>query len=408
MDMESDNKTALDYARLGCEAIMHRYSPKDLPPEGTLFYHQGVFLSGMMRLYHLTGEDKYFNYIKEYFDCAIGPKGEIYGIDHEITDWMPEPSWREGIKIKSLTMLDCKQPVIIMYDLYDKTKDEKYLTAIKKISESMYFWPVNSYGGYWHMMYEYDQMWLDGAYMAGPLSVMYSERFDDPRLRDRAIKQIFIMNEHMMDKKTGLYYHGWDPLKKMEWADKKTGLSPQIWGRAVGWLAVAILDMLDHIPKSHPDVERLKKIESELLCSIAKYRDKKTGMWFQVLDKPENPDNWIESSCNCLFIYSYAKAIEMGIISNNEYSNIIKKAYDSLISTIYYEKDILTIDNICTGTCIENGTYEYYINRSRTKNDLHGIGAFVLMCTEMQKYLNMFEPKETRGNDYRLKNCAAV
>ncbi len=98
----------------------------------------------------------------------------------------------------------------------------------------------------------------------------------------------------------------------------------------------------------------------------------------------------------------------MGIISNNEYSNIIKKAYDSLISTIYYEKDILTIDNICTGTCIENGTYEYYINRSRTKNDLHGIGAFVLMCTEMQKYLNMFEPKETRGNDYRLKNCAAV
>lgn len=409
MEFGLKDKSPLDYARLGCEAIMKKYTPDKLPPERTLFYHQGVFLSGMMRLYKLTGEDKYFNYIKEYIDSAIGTSGEVYGIDHEVTDWVPEPTWGEGIKQRSLTMLDCKQPVILMYELYDKTGDEKYLKAIKKISESMYFWPVNNYGGYWHMMHECDQMWLDGAYMVGPLSVMYSERFKDPRLRDRAIKQILIMDEHMKDVKTGLYYHGWDASRKQKWADKETGLSSQIWGRALGWYAVAILDMLDYIPKNHPDIERLKRIEAELLNSLAKYQDIKTGMWFEVLDKPEKQDNWVESSCTCLFIYSYAKAIEKGIISKDEYAHILEKAYKGLIESIYYDDEgTLTIDNICGGTCIEKGTYEHYINREKIKNDLHGVGAFVLMCSEMQNYLSMSKPKEARGNDYRLKRCEMI
>ena len=168
---------------------MKKYTPEKLPPEGVLFYHQGVFLSGMQNVYFLTGEKKYFNYIKEYVDNAIGKDGEIYGIDHEITKFNHDPNWGVGIKQRSLTMLDCKQPVILLYNLYDETGDKKYIKAIKKISESMYFWPVNNYGGYWHMMHECDQMWLDGVYMVGPMSVMYSERFKDPRLLDRAIKQ---------------------------------------------------------------------------------------------------------------------------------------------------------------------------------------------------------------------------
>lgn len=45
----------VEYGRLACDAIMHKFSPEDLPPKGVLFYHQGVFLSGMERIYKLTG-----------------------------------------------------------------------------------------------------------------------------------------------------------------------------------------------------------------------------------------------------------------------------------------------------------------------------------------------------------------
>ena len=373
----------LQYAKLACDAIMQKESPAELWPAGAMFYIPGVFLSGMQRVWHLTKERKYFDYIKEYFDSVLAPDGNLYGVCHEIE--IPRTEG-EHYNYRALTMLDCKQPSILLYDVYDETGDEKYVKPIKTIGQSMYYWPVNQYGGYWHMMTQPHQMWLDGAYMAGPLSVKYAKRFGDPTLRERAIKQVFLMDEHMKDERTGLYYHGWDDSKKEAWADPETGLSGQIWGRAVGWYAVAILDILDDIPTDHPAVERLKQIEVDLLKVLAKYQDVKTGMWFQVLDKPEKEDNWVETSCTCLFIYSYAKAIRMGILEK-EYAVILEKAYKGIVDILYYDENgYLVIDGICIGTCIESGTYEHYINRAKLKNNLHGVGAFVLMCVEMELY----------------------
>lgn len=381
--------SALEYAAQACEAIMTKYSPQELPPKGSFFYHQGVFLSGMERLYELTGDKKYFHYIKEYVDYVLGPNGEVYGFCHELGK--REESRFAG---KELTMLDCKQPVILLYKLYDETGDEKYMNAIKTIGESMYYWPVNEYGGYWHMMNQHNQMWMDGAYMCGPLSVKYAKRFGATVLRERAINQIFIMNEHIKDVKTGLYFHGWDPTKKARWADKETGRSENIWGRAVGWYAVAILDMLDDIPQDHPAVERMKQIEADLLEALVKYQDPETGMWYEVLDKPGAEGNWVESSCTHLFVYSYAKAIRLGIISKEKYAPVLEKAYAGCVDALYYDdKGQLVVDYVCVGTCIDAGTYEHYINRGCTQNDLHGMGAFVLMCTEMEKYRQVYEEK---------------
>ena len=377
------NKKPVEYGIDACSSIMNNFAPEKLPPEGVLFYHQGVALSGMQQIYLLTGEKKFFNYIKNYVDSVIGPNGELYGFNHEITtEDMPK------LARNALTMLDNKQPTILLYNLYDETGDEKYLNAIKTVAQSMYFWPVNSKGGYWHMMTQPYQMWMDGAYMAGPLSVMYADRFGDTVLRERAIKQIFIMNEHMKDPKTGLYYHGWDESKAEQWADKQTGLSSYFWGRAVGWYAVAILDILDYIPEDHPAVSRLKDIEVDLLKSIVNFQDKKTGMWFNVLDKIDDPKNWVESSCTNLFIYSYAKAIRKDVIGK-EYEEVLMKAYKGIEDKLYYDEDgFIVIDNVCCGTCIDSGTYEHYICRAQLKNDLHGMGAFLLMCAEMQRYLD--------------------
>ncbi|MBO5008316.1 MAG: glycoside hydrolase family 88 protein [Clostridia bacterium] len=375
--------TPLGYAELACKMMMNNYEAKDLPPKGAFFYHQGVFLSGMQNVYYLTGDKKYFDYIKEYIDSVIGENGELFGICHEITP--QDASWFVSSAIQ---LLDCKQPSILLYNLYDETGEEKYMNAIKTIAQSMYFWPVNSEKGYWHMMTQHNQMWLDGAYMAGPLSVMYAHRFGDDTLRERAIEQVFIMERHMKDKNTGLYYHGWDESKEEPWSDKETGLSGQFWGRAIGWYAVAVLDILDYIPDNHPAVERLNKIEADLLEALVNYQDAATGMWYEVIDKIDAEDNWIETSCSCLITYAYAKAVRKGIVAKDKYASVIDKAYAGIIDSLSYdEKGDIVIDNVCIGTCIDSGTYEHYINREKIKNDLHGVGAFILMCAEMQRYL---------------------
>ena len=382
--MDYNERIPQQYGEMACEALMHKFEPSKLPPENVLFYHQGVFLWGMQQIYFLTGDKKYFNYVKEYCDSVIGKNGELIGFCHELTKPETPP-----LAKCALTMLDHKQATIILYNLFDETGDEKYINAVKEAAKSMHYWPVNQYGGYWHMMTQHNQMWLDGAYMAGPLSVMYAKRFGDTVLRERAINQIFIMDDFMKDEKTGLYFHGWDDSKEMSWADPKTGLSSQIWGRAVGWYAVAIMDILEYIPKDHPSVPRLVQIESDLLKALARVQDKETGMWYNVLDKPKEKGNWIESSCTHLFVYAYAKAIRLGAVEEDEFSEILEKAYKGSIDRLYLDEDgYLVIDDVCIGTCIDEGTYEHYISRERIKNDLHGAGAFILMCAEMQRYRN--------------------
>lgn len=379
----------LQYGELACKTLMKRFAPEQLPPAGALFYHQGVFLSGMEKIYFLTKKREYFEYIKRYIDCCIGKSGELFGLCHEITKWKKPETWPEDINLYALTRLDNKQPSILLYNLYDETRDRKYLNAAKTIGESMYFWPVNCYGGYWHMMTQPNQMWLDGAYMAGPLSMMYADRFDDPVLAQRAIRQIMLMNEHMRDSKTGLYYHGWDESRSMPWANEHTGLSGQFWSRAIGWYAVAILDILDYVTYEHPDRETLCNIEQDLLYALAKYQDGKSGMWFNVTDRIDEKRNWIETSGSCLFTYSFAKAIRKGIVNGEEYTQILKKAYNGIIKSLRLDKQgDLIIDHICVGTCIDSGTYEHYVSRPTVKNDLHGAGAFILMCAEMERYKN--------------------
>ena len=380
-----NKKSPLEYGKLACKAIMQKYEAEKLPPEGVLFYHQGVLLSGMQNVYYLTKDKKYFDYIRKYADSVLGENGELIGFVHELTT--VDTPW---LAKQALQMLDHKQATIILYNLFDETGDDKYIKPVIEAAKSLYYWPVNDYGGYWHMMTQPNQMWMDGAYMVGPLSVIYAKRFEDPILRDRAIKQVFLMDELIKDEKTGLYFHGWDGSKdKMAWANNETGCSSEIWGRAVGWYAVAILDMLDYIPEDHPDVPRLKKIEIDLLNALVKYQDQDTGMWFEILDKPEKKDNWIESSCTNLFIYSYAKAIRTGLVSEEEFGDVLRKAYEGSIDSLTYDiEGNIQINHICAGTCIDEGTYEYYVNRPRVINDLHGAGAFILMCAEVQRYCN--------------------
>lgn len=373
-------RSALQYAALACETIMRRFAPHEVPPAGAFWYHHGVLFSGMERVYEMTGEAKYFDYIKAFADSAIGPNGEIRGICQEF-----DPDYKD-VAHNALFTMDGKQCAIILYKLYDETGDVKYMNALKTLTESMYYYPTNIYGGYWHKITTPHQMWLDGAFMGGPLIARYAKRFGVPVLRERAIKQIFLMADHLKDEKTGLYYHGWDPTLEAEWADKETGLSPQFWGRAIGWYAVAILEIMDEIPADHPAVARMKQIEADLLEALAKYADPQTGMWFQIIDKPGAEGNWIESSCSYLFTYSIAKAIRKGIVSAEKYMPIVEKAFASAIQRLRYDDEgSIDIDNICIGTNINEGTYEYYINRPCETNHIIGMGAFVLMCTEVEK-----------------------
>ena len=236
------------------------------------------------------------------------------------------------------------------------------------------------------MLHHTNQMWLDGFYMASPMLVRYALRFDEKELIDLAVLQMTLMWEHMHDETTGLLYHAWDESKQAPWSDPETGLSSVFWGRAMGWYAVAAVDIADFLPPEHPARKTCIEIAAELLRALAKYQEPQTGLWYQVVDQGARPDNWLESSCSALYTYAVSKAVRLGWLDES-YRAVADKGYRGLIQMMDTDgQTYLNVPRICIGTCL--GDYKFYVNRPVETNMLIGVGAFLLMCNEYQLLQN--------------------
>ncbi|MDR6551711.1 glycoside hydrolase family 88 protein [Paenibacillus qinlingensis] len=350
----------IQWAEAACQALMAKFEPEQLPPD-RFHYHQGVFLSGMEKCWRETNDDTYYTYIKRWVDSQILADGSI-------KKYNPDE-------------LDDIQPGVLLFNLLEQTGDERYKKALYTLVPLLKSWKTNPSGGFWHKERYPNQMWLDGLYMAGPIATQFGKTFGEADYFDMMTYQAILMEKHTKDPNTGLLYHGWDETKKAVWAAPETGLAPEFWGRAIGWYPVALLEMFEYLPADHKDKAKLTSILQDLLISLLPYQDEATGLWYQVVDKGDAPDNWLESSCTALYVHAIAKAVRFGYL-DSKYLTYAWKGYQGVIDTLKFDENgHVVIGNICIGTGI--GDYAHYIARPTSENDLHGAGAFILMCVEM-------------------------
>ncbi|TCN21465.1 glycoside hydrolase family 88/105 protein [Mesobacillus foraminis] len=352
---EVTSETAIAMAELACDTLMRNFTPAQLPPANVWHYHQGVFLYGMQRVWEKNGEARYFDYIKSYIDNLLDEEGNF---------------------LFERDQLDSIQVGILLFPLLNETREERYRKAAVKLRNLFGTLNTTKEGGFWHKdKYPY-QMWLDGLFMAGPFALMYDQAFGDPQLVDQVLYQEKLMRKNMKDPDSGLLYHAWDETRSMAWADKETGCSPEFWGRSVGWYGTALIDILDLLPEDHNGRADLISALEGLIQSYSDYQDEKTGLWYQIVDKGSQEDNWLESSCSSLFVYTIARAVEEGYV-DKKYLDTARKAYQGLLAQmIETTEDSLTMKGICIGTSA--GVYDYYVSRPVSENDLHGVGAFIL------------------------------
>jgi hypothetical protein len=71
-----NGQSALDYAKQGAETLMRKFTVEELPPKNRFHYHQGVYLSGVERTYLLSGEQKFYDYIKDWIDSTSTSKAK--------------------------------------------------------------------------------------------------------------------------------------------------------------------------------------------------------------------------------------------------------------------------------------------------------------------------------------------
>jgi unsaturated rhamnogalacturonyl hydrolase len=340
-----------------------------VPPKWV--YDFGVITSGLKTLWIKTGDRRYFDHIKKGVDAFVNADGTI-----------------KTYKAEDYNIDQVRMGTAVMM-LYRVTGEVKYKRAAELIRLQLKDHPRTIEGGFWHKkIYPY-QMWLDGLYMGEPFYAEYADVFNEPPDFDDIANQFIWMEKHARDGKTGLLYHAWDESKKMPWADKMTGRAPMFWGRAMGWYVMAIVDVLDYLPKDHPKRPELIAILNRTMTAVEKVQDKKSGVWWLILDMPGRKGNYLEASSSCMFTYALAKGVRMGYLPAS-FMKSANSAWAGIHREFVVDKDgsvslIRTIGGAgLGGTPYRDGSFDYYAGEKVVTNDPKGVGAFLLAAVEME------------------------
>lgn len=286
--------------------------------------------------------------------------------------------------------------------------------------------PKPGAGGFFHKAQYPNQMWLDGLYMGTAFYAEWQNYFGNDLGNDDNFEswsdiasQFKIIHKYTYDSNKQLNYHAWsaDPADANSfWAKKNDpykGCSPEFWGRGMGWYFAALVDVLEMMPPAHPDYTALKEIVSQVANGLARYQDKTSGCWYQLLQydasikSDVNGDtingktynkcdqsNYLESSASSMFTYAYYKGIRLGLLDKKQFMPIADKAYNGLISNFIKEDADkgLSIIQSCASAGLgpakdlsRTGTVNYYLcgsDVSITRNEGKAIGPFIMASLE--------------------------
>jgi len=334
-------------------------------------YDQGVILKGIEGIWNATGEGKWFDYIQKGMDFYVQSDGSIKR--YKESDYNVD-----NINNGRLLLL-----------LYRVTGKEKYKKAVDLLRNQLRMQPRTSEGSFWHKKVYPNQVWLDGLYMAQPFYAEYAQLFHEDSAFNDIARQFMLIEHHARDAKTGLLYHGWDESKREKWADKNSGLSANVWGRAIGWYGMAMVDVLDYFPDHHSGRDSIIKILNRFAKAVVQVQDAKTGLWYDVPNKPKELKNYFEASASSMLVYTLAKAVRKGYLPASYLANA-KKGYDGLVkhfvktengqSNLYGTVSVSGLG----GNPYRDGSFEYYISEPVVVNDPKGIGAFINAAVEME------------------------
>jgi unsaturated rhamnogalacturonyl hydrolase len=350
------------------DSLIRRHSPA----AARWHYEEGLALKAIEQVERATGAAVYQRFVKDTIDLFVEPGGGIRG--YQIQEY-------------NLDQINAGK---LFFPLYRQTSDERYRQAAGLLRRQLAEQPRTRSGGFWHKQIYPHQMWLDGIYMAAPFYAEYARTFDEPPAFDDIAHQIVLIEAHTRDPNTDLLYHAWDESRQQRWADPTTGRAPHFWGRAMGWYAMALADVLDDFPADHPRHADIVTIFGRLAAAVARVQDDATGLWYQVLDQGGRAGNYQEASASCMFVYALAKGARQGYLPMG-YREVARKGYDGILRDLITVDDhgLVTLDRICAvaglgGDPYRDGSYDYYVGEPVAANDYKGVGPFILAALEIE------------------------
>ena len=350
-------------------------------------YVMGIEMEGMLDTYehYKEGNNAILDYLKEYPAKMIDEKGNITGYKYE--DF-------------NLDNVRTAKFILRMHNLFPTKGTEK---ALKTLFKQLQNQPRTKEGVYWHKAIYANQVWLDGIFMGLPFYCNYAVQTMKPKKAEKylndAVDQMVKTDYRTFDEKTQLWKHAWDETHQQFWANKEDGKSQHCWARALGWYVMAMTECLDAMPENYARRQEVIDLLNKAMKSVVKYQDKKTGVWYDVLDV-KSDKNYLESTASSMFAYVLLKGYRKGYLSE-EYLKAGVKAYNGILKQFIKVNTDKTISltRCCAVSGLgpgpgpyvkkpnykRDGSFEYYMSEPIRDNDAKGVGPFIWASLEMEQ-----------------------
>lgn len=337
-------------------------------------YVDGCMMTSLLSLYRQTKDEKYYRFVESFIDYYVLEDGTLRGYE------------------QSTYNLDDICESRVLFDLYERTKQEKYNKAIELTYRHILRQPRTKEGSFWHKLIYPHQVWLDGLFMAQPFYTRYETLRNQQKNYDDILNHFKVVRKHMYSEQDQLYYHGYDASKTAFWANKTTGLSKNFWLRATGWYVVSIVDVIDYLDVSYPArKDYFFPLLKEAIDGLLTYQDKKSNLFYQVINQPNEPKNYLESSGSALIAYAILKGVRLGALDLS-YQAIGQAIFNGIVDMYISDNDgDLNMKGICLVSGLgpdhnlrRDGSVAYYLSEPIVENDAKGVGPFIMAYTEMK------------------------
>lgn len=332
-------------------------------------YEWGVTYGSMLLASEVTGDNRYRDYTTKHLGYVID-LAEFYN-DHPDLDVNKHSPVHTVIKPSKLDHAGAMCAAVIKSVEYFENQTN-YDPVIENFINYIYHKQYRLTDGTLARNVPHpNTLWLDDMFMSVPALAQMGKYTGKSEYFDDAVKQILQFSKRMYNYETDLYMHGW--VEQMN-------IHPQFhWARANGWAVMAMVELLDVLPKTHSGYADVVKQLQSHVKGLAQYQDG-TGFWHQLLDRN---DTYLETSATAIFTYSIARAINQGLIDPYAYAPVVILGWNAVATKV---NDIGQVEGTCIGTGMAFDPSFYYY---RDVNVLaaHGYGPVILAGSEIIKLL---------------------
>ena len=339
-------------------------------------YEWGVTYSAMIAAAEATGDKAYmdyvttrFNFLAEvapYFRKVMEKGGELDG------------QMRQILNPRALD--DAGAVCAAMIKAYMKDKSLDLSTLIQNyISYIMNGEYRLADGTFARTRPLYNTLWLDDMFMGIPPIAWYScvAGEEQSKYQVEAVKQVLQFTERMWVPEKNLFRHGW--------VEEMTDHPAFHWGRANGWALLTLCEVLDVLPETYPERDKIMEIFKAHVRGLAACQSGE-GLWHQLLDRN---DSYLETSSTAIYVYCMAHAINKGWIDALAYGPVVTLGWNAVTTQINEKGQV-------EGTCVGTGMAfdpAFYYYRPVNVYAAHGYGPVIWAGAEMINLLKKQYPK---------------